>query len=128
MPTKITDPIILSLGAPSIQKYIDPFPDTSYFNEKQKRDYEHNRFAFIGIKITVFVYSSIGNLHDEIVSSLWGIEDYCDKNSDEYFDNEIIPDLKSEIRNSLKAVYNFPDDEIDRCFNNATKHPGDVSW
>lgn len=119
--------VTLTLGGTSIQKYIDPDPDISWMEKDQLSDYQNNRFCFVGIKVTVWVYSTIGNLSAEVVASLWGIDDYGTKDSDEYHDT-IITDLKSEIRNELKTVYGFSDEDINLSLNHATKYPGDLSW
>lgn len=79
-------------------------------------DLDNSQWTFIGITVKTHISTDTG-ISDDIVNSLWGIEDYWDEDSRSYH-NEVIADLKYENKVELLKM-GFSEKEIDESLNNA---------
>lgn len=97
-------------------------PGTEEYKKYALQDYQlmedliNQQWSFVGITVTTKINTDMG-ISDEIVNSLWGIEDHWDKDSRDYH-NELIDDLKSENKAELLKM-GFTEKEIDESLNNA---------
>lgn len=97
------------IGTPDYKKY-------ALQDYEMMEDLNNNQWGYISIVVKTFIKTDMG-LSDEIISSLCGIEDHWDKDSEEYI-NALISDLKSENKAELLKM-GFSAPEIDESLNNA---------
>ena len=79
-------------------------------------DLNNSQWTFIGLIVTTTIKTDMG-ISDKVVSSLWGIEDHWDKDSDAYI-KETISELKAENKAELLKM-GFTEKEIDASLNDA---------
>ena len=79
-------------------------------------DLNNSQWTFIGLIVTTEIKTDMG-ISDKVVSSLWGIEDHWDKDSDAYI-KETISELKAENKAELLKM-GFSEKEIDASLNDA---------
>ena len=96
-------------GTPDYKKY-------ALQDYDNMEDLNNSQWTFIGIIVKTTIKTDIG-ISDEIVNSLWGIEDHFDKDSKAYV-QETISELKAENKAELLKM-GFTEKEIDESLNNA---------
>ena len=97
-------------GDPDYKKY-------ALQNLENMEDLNNQQWGYCGIIVKTYIKTDMG-LSDEVVNSLWGIEDHWDKESRLYIENDVITDLKAENKVELLEM-GFTEKEIDESLNNA---------
>jgi hypothetical protein len=112
-------------GNPDYKKY-------ALQDYQNMEDLNNSQWCFIGITVKTEVIGKIPSIKDggkyteisdQIINSLWGIEDHFDKDSKAYI-ADTIEDLKEENKAELLKM-GFSEKEIDDSLNNAIEK---VDW
>jgi len=107
------------IGTPDYKKY-------ALQDLEVMEDLNNSQWGFCGIVVKTKIITQIPTknnpekyteIEDEIVSSLWGIEDYWNEESAMYI-TEIIEELKTDQKDQLLKI-GFSDKDIEESFKNA---------